>query len=318
MEHITVEFKPSTLAKVKGKYYVICTVPPQLKDKFGVQRRKSTGTADLKLAKIKQHNITVQIYNDFRAALKQDLFGMTKKFLQEEPDLSPNINLDDPEVREHVLLEAYYRSRRNRSVGFDSDTKAIEELEAYEDQTTEEGFVVSNKFSAIAEDYVAQTTWGSDKAKTSTQSRIREFVGVVGDLDINKITKQHGYRFAEHLDSAGAANQTIGAKISAIRGVMSWCERKGILESSPFINMSLVSYGTKSESHRPIPEPTLQTLFKNEPASQEKLLLTCLLLTGARLDEWAVVVLSRFSSGLFRAMFAMKEIENGKEIHRRV
>jgi EAL domain-containing protein (putative c-di-GMP-specific phosphodiesterase class I) len=30
------------------------------------------------------------------------------------------------------------------------------------------------------------------------------------------------------------------------------------------------------------------------------------------------LVLSRFSSGLFRAMFAMKEIENGKEIHRRV
>ena len=30
------------------------------------------------------------------------------------------------------------------------------------------------------------------------------------------------------------------------------------------------------------------------------------------------VVLSRFSSGLFRAIFAMKEIWNGKEIHRRV
>ena len=30
------------------------------------------------------------------------------------------------------------------------------------------------------------------------------------------------------------------------------------------------------------------------------------------------LVLSRFSSGLFRAMFAVKEIENGKEIHRRV
>jgi tryptophan-rich sensory protein len=30
------------------------------------------------------------------------------------------------------------------------------------------------------------------------------------------------------------------------------------------------------------------------------------------------LVLSRLSSGLFRAMFAMKEIENGKEIHRRV
>jgi hypothetical protein len=30
------------------------------------------------------------------------------------------------------------------------------------------------------------------------------------------------------------------------------------------------------------------------------------------------LVLPRFSSGLFRAMFAMKEIRNGKEIHKRV
>jgi IS30 family transposase len=30
------------------------------------------------------------------------------------------------------------------------------------------------------------------------------------------------------------------------------------------------------------------------------------------------LVLSRISSGLFRAMFAMKERTNGKEIHRRV
>jgi hypothetical protein len=30
------------------------------------------------------------------------------------------------------------------------------------------------------------------------------------------------------------------------------------------------------------------------------------------------LVLSRFSSGLFRAMFAMKEIWNGEEVHRRV
>jgi hypothetical protein len=30
------------------------------------------------------------------------------------------------------------------------------------------------------------------------------------------------------------------------------------------------------------------------------------------------LVLSRFSSGLFRAKITMKEIENGKEIHRRV
>ncbi|WP_187293132.1 hypothetical protein [Octadecabacter arcticus] len=37
----------------------------------------------------------------------------------------------------------------------------------------------------------------------------------------------------------------------------------------------------------------------------------------ASLDT-GTLVLPRFSSGLFRAMFAMKEIRNGKEIHRRV
>ena len=41
---------------------------------------------------------------------------------------------------------------------------------------------------------------------------------------------------------------------------------------------------------------------------------------GASLMKRAIepMVLSRFSSGLFRAMFAMKEICNGNEIHRRV
>ena len=34
--------------------------------------------------------------------------------------------------------------------------------------------------------------------------------------------------------------------------------------------------------------------------------------------EQFILVLSRFSSGLFRVMFSMKERTNGKEIHRRV
>jgi hypothetical protein len=37
-----------------------------------------------------------------------------------------------------------------------------------------------------------------------------------------------------------------------------------------------------------------------------------------RIDDEGSMVLPCFSSGLFRAMFAMKEIWNGKEVHRRV
>ncbi|MFT5067562.1 MAG: mannose-1-phosphate guanylyltransferase/mannose-6-phosphate isomerase [Reinekea sp.] len=39
-------------------------------------------------------------------------------------------------------------------------------------------------------------------------------------------------------------------------------------------------------------------------------------LVGLDIVPGTIVVLSRFSSGLFRAMFAMKERTNGKEIHR--
>ena len=49
-------------------------------------------------------------------------------------------------------------------------------------------------------------------------------------------------------------------------------------------------------------------------------LLEARLVTSQTSTDSAIVkvVLSRFSSGLFRAMFAMKEIRNGKAIHRRV
>ena len=45
---------------------------------------------------------------------------------------------------------------------------------------------------------------------------------------------------------------------------------------------------------------------------------TTLLAKWRKRETLEDLVLSRLSSGLFRAIFAMKEIWNGKEIHRRV
>jgi hypothetical protein len=49
-----------------------------------------------------------------------------------------------------------------------------------------------------------------------------------------------------------------------------------------------------------------------------RLFLRTRIVCGSPLDGVTRLVLPRFSSGLFRAMFAMKEIKNGNEIHRRV
>ena len=62
-------------------------------------------------------------------------------------------------------------------------------------------------------------------------------------------------------------------------------------------------------------DPKVRDLLNTE----EKVgpLLSIWFASGTALDALCLV-LSRFSSGLFRAIFAMKEIWNGKEIHRRV
>lgn len=80
-------YHPSTLSKIKGKYYVVVTKPQQLqqslKDK---QRRKSTGTADITIAKRRQHQITEELYAAFDQELGRldPFFESVKHLLQAE------------------------------------------------------------------------------------------------------------------------------------------------------------------------------------------------------------------------------------------
>ncbi|EEW60152.1 putative phage integrase [Ruegeria sp. TrichCH4B] len=62
------DFHPSTLNMVKGKYYVYVTVPKRLEHLFTQKQiRRSTGTSDRKLAERKQHAIAQEIYKRFDA-----------------------------------------------------------------------------------------------------------------------------------------------------------------------------------------------------------------------------------------------------------
>ena len=59
---------PATLALRKGKWYVAVTVPKSLEHLFPTKQiRRSTGTSDKSLAKLKQHAIAQSIYEDIKA-----------------------------------------------------------------------------------------------------------------------------------------------------------------------------------------------------------------------------------------------------------
>ncbi|WP_300019510.1 DUF6538 domain-containing protein [uncultured Roseobacter sp.] len=58
------KYPATTLALNKGKYYVLLTIPADLRSFFSgrKQLKRSTGTSDLNIAKRKQHEISVGLY----------------------------------------------------------------------------------------------------------------------------------------------------------------------------------------------------------------------------------------------------------------
>jgi len=64
------DYPATSLALNKGKYYVLLTIPSDLRGHLNgrKQLKRSTGTSDLKDAKRRQHNITVELYTQLDAS----------------------------------------------------------------------------------------------------------------------------------------------------------------------------------------------------------------------------------------------------------
>ena len=67
------QYPASSVKLIKGKWYVIVSIPAHMRQLFRNQRnlRLSTGTNDLKLAQRMQHDLAQQIYDKFDAAQQQ-------------------------------------------------------------------------------------------------------------------------------------------------------------------------------------------------------------------------------------------------------
>ncbi|MEP2890824.1 DUF6538 domain-containing protein [Tateyamaria sp.] len=58
------DYPATSLALNKGKYYVLLTIPAELREHFNSRKqlKRSTGTRDLQDAKRRQHNISAELY----------------------------------------------------------------------------------------------------------------------------------------------------------------------------------------------------------------------------------------------------------------
>ena len=279
----TVLFHETSLSLIKGKFYVVATVPQALRDELGKQIRRSTGTSDRGEALRRKHDITEELYDIFREHLRISKFGMTEKYLEQQ-----GFKMDISDETIHEVLEVVKHLRAtNQSVSFDQDDKAIAELESAL-ETPDNTYEPDTHISAVASLYFEQRVFDREKTKTSAASHVQQFIEVVGDIDIKEVQKVHAYRFCDSLDKDGQASKTINSKMSSIRAMMTWCEQQAIISDSPFHNLSLKTYGKRSVSYRPIPDSvTTQIALDPTLGRSERLLLACLYFTGCRIDEWA-------------------------------
>ncbi|MEW2914800.1 DUF6538 domain-containing protein [Leisingera sp. JC11] len=103
------DYPATSLAKNKGKYYVLLTIPADLRGHFNgrKQLKRSTGTSDLGDAKRRQHNIATELYAQLDAC-KPDMRDMISDALGWIGDAAEVQRLEDNGDLEGTIMAHKY------------------------------------------------------------------------------------------------------------------------------------------------------------------------------------------------------------------
>ncbi|SHK64403.1 hypothetical protein SAMN05444000_1528 [Shimia gijangensis] len=160
------DYPATTLAMNKGKYYVLVTVPADLRQHFNgrKQLKQSTGTSDLADAKRRQHNISVELYARLDAC-KPDVRDVISDLLGRVGDADEVQQLEDNGDLEGISMSHKYAEDTSDPEDLDDSCidlvheggeKALEVYrmwKAMEKQGTVESGAVS--LSVATEEYLA-------------------------------------------------------------------------------------------------------------------------------------------------------------------
>lgn len=252
-----------------NKWFVVVTKPEELQAfSKGKQVRRSTGTSDRKLAESKSVQIANKIYEEFQKEI-DDIYRQSEaRKYDPSAVMTSQITADPGKV---FISDAF----RIQQFGLDKDPKM--------------------KFRRLIDDYydyLNELDRETRKERRTKLSKIKEFIEVVEtekQLHIDDIKKVHAYNYAEWMARKGRANKTIRGNISRVAAMLRWAERKGYIERNPFVELDLKEYGRKSEPWLPFSWKELEDIFAQDMLKEDRLALTLLATTGARLDEIALL-----------------------------
>ena len=299
------QFPATTLSFQKNKWYVVVTIPEELRDGFGgrKQLKLSTGTSDKRLAEQRKHEKSTELYQrlDEAGRTKNPVYIAMKNYI----DAIGNVgimNLEDKDLTEPRVIEdvlfALHRSAQEAMYSGDDRAKQLAQLRiepAYAEverlrqaREREIANATEKKFSEASAEFLATNSWGREKTKTAAQRAWADFQDQVGDLALSKITKTTGYDYVEELEPK-FANKTIRNRVGFVSQVLSYAERKGWLDQNPFAGLDLKGRGRKPQRYKSFTDAQLHQLFSLNMPADVHLLLSVLVATGMRLDEAATL-----------------------------
>lgn len=263
--HNRPEYHAPSLVKLTakgGKYYVCVTMPEALQSGSQKQMMRSTGTTDLRIARTK----LVPKANEIYAVFDQKLARIHQAF------------------RSQIEQPAY-----TNTIGDFSNIYTVDPF-----LVTKHGLDRNpdHRITKLIPSWISHledTNQGDHKERTSRKNKVNEFVKVVGNLHVQDIKKQHAYQYAKWLNDRGMANKTIRSLVTKVSAFLTWCEQEGLIDENPFVNLRLTHYGRESLSYLPFDPEELDAIFAQEMNPQDRLCMSLLAVTGARLDEIALL-----------------------------
>ncbi|MEO9682940.1 MAG: DUF6538 domain-containing protein [Tateyamaria sp.] len=295
------EYPATSLALNKGKYYVLLTVPTELREHFNgrKQLKRSTGTRDLQDAKRRQHNISAELYAQLDDC-KPDIRDVISDLLGWIGDADEVQRLEDNGDLEGLIMSNKY-AEDTHDPERDPDESAVDlvhgggekALEVYRKWKAQQvqGTVASGAvyYSVAVEEYLATNPYEPEKTKRDCELSLKQFQDFGGDIALSEINAVLIHQYAEHLGQS-KSRKTITKKISYVKRMFDHAVRKGWVPSNVFVGLVLdKKVGRAKQSYAAFMEDELSKLFAQPMSDHLRSLLSILTTTGMRLDEAALL-----------------------------
>ena len=292
------DYPATSLALNKGKYYVLLTVPTELRQHFNnrKQLKRSTGTSDLRDAERRQHGIATDLYAQLDKC-KPDIRDVISDLLGWIGDADEVQRMDDAGDLEG-LIQYHKNLEEGEDVENDLATEVVNEngakaLEVYRkwkakqaQAPVESGAVL---LSVATREYLANNPYGPVKTMRDCELSLSQFLEFTGDVVLGDVTAVIVHQYADHLGET-KSRKTIAKKISYVKRLFDHGVRKGWVPFNVFAGLVLDrKVGRAKESYIPFTNDELIKLFGQEIAPHLRSLLSILITSGMRLDEAALL-----------------------------